>query len=190
MTTEPLQNETTPRQTTSDTSQPGWGAPKAKPAQRWSGGKTAAAVAIAAGVAGVGGAVIWVGSGSNAATTTAQALGGTGAPGGQGGPATLSGALHGRYVVSDGNGGYTTELMQVGKVTAISATSLTATSADGFSQTYTIDAATATGNGSTSIGSVATGKTVTVVAKTTGDTATAESVSELGTAAHGTPPAN
>jgi hypothetical protein len=42
MTTEPLQNETTPRQTTSDTSQPGWGAPKAKPAQRWSGGKTAA----------------------------------------------------------------------------------------------------------------------------------------------------
>jgi hypothetical protein len=89
--------------------------------------------------------------------------------------------LHGQYVVPDGNGGYTTELMEVGKVTAMSATSLTATSADGFSQTYTIDAATATGNGSTGIGSVATGKTVTVVAKSTGGTATAESVSELGT---------
>jgi len=79
-------------------------------------------------------------------------------------------ALHGEYVVSDGNGGYTTQLTQTGKVTELSATSLTAVSDDGYSKVYTIDASVVNG--------VATGDTVTVVATTSGTTATAQSVRE------------
>jgi hypothetical protein len=50
-------------------------------------------------------------------------------------------ALHGEAVVSDGNGGFTTELSQTGTITAIDATSVSARSADGYSQTYVIPAA-------------------------------------------------
>jgi hypothetical protein len=73
--------------------------------------------------------------------------------GGPGGGATLIDALHGAYVVSDGDGGYTTELMQTGEVTAMSD--------DGYTRTSTIDADTVLGNGNS-------------------DTATADSVSEAG----------
>jgi hypothetical protein len=156
------------------------------PAATWSRRKTLTAVAVAVVVAGAGGGTIWAVNGSaDAATTT----GGTTAPGGQGmggapqGSAALSAALHGEYVASDGNGGYTTELMQVGKVTELSATSVTALSDDGFSQTYTIDAATATADAS----ALATGDTVTIVATTSGDTATADTITEGATHAGGQP---
>jgi hypothetical protein len=52
--------------------------------------------------------------------------------GGPGGQSMLANSLHGEYVVSDGNGGYTTELTQTGTVTAISSTALTAKSDDGY----------------------------------------------------------
>ena len=70
-------------------------------------------------------------------------------------------ARRAEYVASDGDGGYTTELMQTGEVTAISDTSVTATSDDGYTRTSTIDADTVLGNGNS-------------------DTATADSVSEAG----------
>jgi hypothetical protein len=59
--------------------------------------------------------------------------GGQGGPGGQfGGRADgLSGALHGDFVASDGNGGYVTKRLQSGTVTAVSSTSISAKSADG-----------------------------------------------------------
>jgi hypothetical protein len=85
--------------------------------------------------------------------------------------------------VSDGDGGYTTELTQTGEVTAISATSVTATSDDGYTKTYTIGAETVLGNesnGSTSGGEIATDDEVTIVASVSGDTATADSVTEAG----------
>ena len=47
-------------------------------------------------------------------------------------------SLHGEFVVPDGAGGYTTVLTQTGTVTAISATSITVRSEDGYSQTYVI----------------------------------------------------
>src|SRR3981081_2904206 len=47
-------------------------------------------------------------------------------------------SLHGEFVVPDGAGGYTTVLTQTGTVTAISPTSITVRSEDGFSQTYVI----------------------------------------------------
>jgi hypothetical protein len=147
------------------------------PAPGWSTRKTIAAVAIAAGVAGIGGAVIWASSGS-AAVSAAQGFGGgaAGGPGGGASPGGLPAALHGLYVASDGNGGYETDFMQVGKVTAVSSTSLTALSADGYSRVYTLDAATALGTGGAS--PVAAGDTVTVVAKTSGEAATAKAVTE------------
>jgi hypothetical protein len=57
--------------------------------------------------------------------------------GGQGGPAPAA-ALHAQSVVPDSDGGYTTELTQTGVVTAVSDGSLTAKSADGFTETYVL----------------------------------------------------
>ena len=168
----------TPQTDQPSTSDQVWGAEPvttAVPAQRpaWSTGKKVAAGAVAVAIAAGGGAAIWAASSSSASTAdTAAGPGAMGQGGmrGMGGTGALGGALHGEYVASDGNGGYVTKIMQTGKVTSLSATSLTAQSDDGFSKTYTITSAQATG--------VASGDTVTVVATTSGDTATATSVTE------------
>lgn len=181
MSTEQSSTVEAPAPSTSDT-QSSWGGTPAKAAPGsstigWSRRKTVAAVAVAAGVAGIGGAVIWASSGSST-TTTGQGFGGAGGgPGGAAQAGALPNALHGTYVASDGSGGYETDLMQIGKVTAVGPTSLTALSSDGFSQVYTVDAATAVGTG-TGTSSLATGDTVTIVAKTTGAAATAKTVTE------------
>jgi hypothetical protein len=46
--------------------------------------------------------------------------------------------LHGEFVVADGAGGYTAVLTQTGTVSAVSPTSVTVRSEDGYSQTYVI----------------------------------------------------
>ena len=61
-------------------------------APRWSSRKTIAAVAVAVGVAGVGGVVIWAAGGSAATTTTATGQ----VPGGPGGRPGGGGVLAGR----------------------------------------------------------------------------------------------
>ncbi|GHF62124.1 hypothetical protein FHX82_002880 [Amycolatopsis bartoniae] len=153
-----------------------WGAPQQRPALRWSPRKTIAAVAIAVGVAAAGGAAIYAASGSSDASTSMQGGPGGGQMSGPGGQSSaLTSALHGEFVVSDGNGGYTTELTQTGKVTAISSTSVTTQSSDGYSKTYTIGSGTA-------VSDITTGDTVTVVATVSGNNATVESLTE-GTAA-------
>jgi len=159
-----------------------WGAtPAPAPKQAWSPGKKIAAGAVAAVIVAGGGAAVWAASSSAATDTQAGPGGMTGGPGGMPGGG-LGGALHGEYVASDGNGGYVTKIMQTGEVTELSATSLTAKSDDGFSKTYTITSAQATG--------LATGDTVTVVATESGSTATATSVTdgESGPQGQGTPP--
>jgi hypothetical protein len=173
----------------------GWGAPPApeprqaqgRPPRRWSARKVAVAAVVAVGIAGAGTAVVYAANGS-AGTGTQQGPGGQGggmpgggSGGGPGGAGALSAALHGEYVVSDGDGGYATELMQNGEVTEISSTSITATSEDGYTKTYTIDADTLVANGSADIGDIGTGDDVTIVATLSGDTATADSLSEAGT---------
>ncbi|GAA3836585.1 hypothetical protein [Amycolatopsis tucumanensis] len=155
-----------------------WGAQQ--PPRKWSARKTVAAVAIAVGVAGAGGVAIYAASGST--DSSAMGQGGMGVPGGAS-PSAMVNALHGEYVVSDGNGGYTTELMQIGTVTEVSATSLTARSDDGYTKTYTIDSDTAVGDNA-DLSSIATGDTVTVVASVSGDAATADTLTE-GTAMAG-----
>lgn len=157
-----------------------------QPKRKWSAKKLAVAVAIAVGIAGAGTAAVYAASGSTDSSTTQQGPGGTGGGpsggmgGGPGGGLT-SEALHGEYVVSDGSGGYTTELLQNGEVTAVSDTSITAKSEDGYTKTYTIDSDTVVGNGSTDLSSIETGDDVTIVATVSGDTATVDSLVEEGT---------
>jgi hypothetical protein len=127
-----------------------WGAPQPSH-RRWGLRETAAAVGVAAVIAALGGAAIYAATESNSHSFggSHQAFGPgggmQGGPGGQhgaiGGPgpaAVGSTSLHGEFVVPDGAGGYTTQLTQTGTVTAISPTSITVRSEDGFSQTYVI----------------------------------------------------
>ncbi|MFI5584724.1 hypothetical protein ACIA5G_06815 [Amycolatopsis sp. NPDC051758] len=185
MTTEP----NTPQSEPAPAGQPApasWGDPApAAPRKGWSGKKTAIAAGIAVVIAAGGGAAIWAGT-SSADNSAQQGPGGFGGPGGgqfrgQGGPggnfgggmAALREALHGDFVVADQSGGYTTERLQTGDVTELSATSVTLTSKDGYKQTYTLDSSTQ------KTGDVKTGDTnVTVVAKVEGQTATATSLGQ------------
>ncbi|MFB9929940.1 hypothetical protein ACFORO_32655 [Amycolatopsis halotolerans] len=151
--------------------EPAWGAaPEPGPARKnrsaWIAGGTAAVL-----IAG-GGAAVWAAtsSSSSAAEPPASAPGGQNSPGGPAGPdGGLGSVLHGEFVTSaDG----TSKFTQTGEVTALSATSLTAKSTDGFTKVYVIDSATATG--------IKTGEDVTIVATVNGATATATSVREAG----------
>jgi hypothetical protein len=125
-----------------------WDAPQSSP-RRWGLRATAAAVGVAAVIAAIGGAAIYAATegSSHFIGTPHQAFGqGGGMPAGPGGQHGSSGgpgpaavgstSLHGEFVVPDGAGGYTTVLTQTGTVTAISPTSITVRSEDGFSQTY------------------------------------------------------
>lgn len=161
-TVEPM--DKTPGTEPDTTAEPAWGTPAPESAH-WSRNKTLAAAGIALVLAGGGAAVIHAASGTSGA-------GGPGGPGGPGfagpppgfgapngspnGPAGSADALHGVFVVSDGHGGFTTELTQTGTVTAITDTSITARSDDGFSQTYVIDADTRDGRSAVQAGDRAT----------------------------------
>lgn len=168
-----------------------WGGapPPAPGGGAWSGRRKWVAGGVAAVIVVGGGAGIWAASSGSSSTSASGAtgsgpgagqLGGRGAPGGA---ATLSTALHGEFVTTGTSGNYVTEFLQKGKVTALSATSLTAQSADGFTKVYTIDSTTATG--------VTNGEEVTIIATTSGSTATATSITETSAATGGpggTPP--
>ncbi|MFF5233836.1 hypothetical protein [Dactylosporangium sp. NPDC000521] len=91
------------------------------------------------------------------------------------GASGLSGVMYGDFVASDGAGGYVTRRMQTGTVTAVSAGSITAKSADGHATTFAVTSST-TVSGGGSIGDVQVGDTVTVVGTVSGDTATATAV--------------
>src|SRR4051812_6012390 len=94
--------------------------------RRWGLRETAGAVGVAAVIAAFGGAAIYAATeGSSHSFGAHQAFGpGGGMPGGPGPADVGATSLHGEFVVSDGAGGYTTELTQTGTVTAISPTSV------------------------------------------------------------------
>jgi hypothetical protein len=160
-----------------------WGAPRPEP-RRWGWRESASAVAVAAVIAALGGAAIYA-----ATEGTSHSFGAphqaSGPPGGMpGGPGGQHGAigrpgqgeigppsLHGEFVVADGAGGYTTELTQTGTVTAISPTSITVHSEDGFTQTYVIP--NTTGNAGAPF---AVDDQVVVRATRTGQTATVTNI--------------
>ena len=109
-------------------------------APTWSTRTTFLAAGIAAVLAAGAGLVVyatWDSSGEDAAhNATAPGFGGPGGPG------ESERTLHGESVVSDGKGGFRTELTQTGSITAASDTSITVRSEDGYSHTYLLDAGT------------------------------------------------
>ncbi|WP_245757246.1 hypothetical protein [Amycolatopsis xylanica] len=165
---------------TAQPEQAGWGdTPPPATQKKWSGRKTAVAVGVAVVIAAGGGVAIAVGTSGNADNAAGQGGPGGGrmifGPGGPGGPGGIPrDALHGQFVVSDGNGGYTSEQLQTGTVSELSATSITLTSKDNFKQTYTIDSSTR------KTSEPKNGDTVTVNAKVTGSTATATTIGSPG----------
>jgi len=101
------------------------------------------------------------------------AFGGPGALGG------LFGAVHGTVVVPKSGGGYQTVAFQNGKVTAVSSTSITLHSADGYNRTYQVTSSTLVNAQRDGIGSIKTGNQVVVTATVSGSTATATRVIDV-----------
>jgi hypothetical protein len=91
----------------------------------------------------------------------------------------LFGALHGQLVVTKPGGGYQTVDVQTGQVTAVSTTSITLKSADGFTRSYVITSSTLVDAQRDGIGSVKVGNQATTVATVSGSTATATSINDL-----------
>ncbi|CAN5766838.1 hypothetical protein BH09ACT7_BH09ACT7_34990 [soil metagenome] len=160
---------------TPNATEPVWGAPPDQPAH-WSRNKSLAAVGMAAVLAGCGAAVIYAadtgssnsGFGGPGGGPGGMGFGGPGGPGaGAGAQGAPADSLHGEFVVSDGHGGYTTELTQTGAVTSISDTAITARSADGFTRTYLIDADTRKGRAPMQAGDTTTIRAVTTDGNTT-----------------------
>jgi hypothetical protein len=95
---------------------------------------------------------------------------------GFGGIAGAGGAIHGQLTVPKSGGGYQTEDVQQGTVTAVSSSSISVKSADGFTATYVVSSETLVDAQAAGIGSVKKGDTVSVTATVSGSTATAVSV--------------
>ena len=157
-----------------------------------------AGVAVVALLGGAGAALASSGSGSPAGSPSAVAASPAPSPAQQGvprpsGPAGprfhrfgaaggfggLFGALHGQLVVTKPGGGYQTVDVQTGQVTAVSTTSVTLKSADGFSKSYVVAASTVVDAQRDGIGSVKVGNQVTLLASVSGSTATATSITDL-----------
>ncbi len=91
----------------------------------------------------------------------------------------LFGTLHGQFVIGKSGGGYQTIDVQNGQVTAVTTTSITLKSADGFTKTYVIASSTLVDAQRDGIGSVKVGNQASVQATVSGSTATAVSVEDL-----------
>jgi hypothetical protein len=91
----------------------------------------------------------------------------------------LFGALHGQLVVAKPGGGYQTVDVQTGQVTAVSTTSITLKSADGFTRSYTVTSSTLVDAQRDGIGSVKVGNQAAMLATVSGSAATAASITDL-----------
>jgi hypothetical protein len=101
---------------------------------------------------------------------------------GRGGPGLgLGGALHGEFTTKKPGGGYQTMATQLGDVTAVSASSVTVKSEDGFSRTYAVDDNTLVNAGNDGIADVKNGDKVHVLAIVTGGGASAVRVQDVTT---------
>jgi hypothetical protein len=91
----------------------------------------------------------------------------------------LFGAVHGTVVVPKPGGGYQTVAFQNGKVTAVSSTSITLHSADGYSHTYQVTSSTLVNAQRDGIGSIKAGNQVVLTATVSGSTTTAVRILDL-----------
>ncbi|ONI80601.1 hypothetical protein ALI22I_45880 [Saccharothrix sp. ALI-22-I] len=166
--------------TTETEQHPTWGEEPpqaAAPGSGWNGRKTLAAVAIAVGIAAVGGGVIYAASNSEAAQNS---MGGPGGYGMRGGP--------GMMIMGSPFGETTHGEFQNGEVTEVGDASITVQSSDGFSETYKIDGDTQVNGGQGALDDIAKGDTVTIIAAAAedGGEATVETIME-GNAQRGGP---
>jgi hypothetical protein len=99
---------------------------------------------------------------------------GPGGPVGGGGP-----VVHASYTVKGPNGTYETLDAQMGTVEAVSSSSITVKSADGFSQQYAVDSSTTVYADYDGIGSVKTGDDVAIVGLAGTSGVTAERVIDI-----------
>lgn len=180
-----MNSDTTDVRVSDHPDEPTWGAPQ--PHRGWSKQQTLAAIGVAAVIAGFGGAAIYAATGSSSdAFGHGPGPGGThrwNGPGrGTDGPG-VGPSLHGQFVVSDGNGGFTTVLTQSGVLTAVSGTSITAESPDGFTQVYTITPGSPPANAQ-----LAVNDTANIRATLSNGTATATTVDEDDAAGSDGPP--
>jgi len=95
---------------------------------------------------------------------------------GKGGPGGPGGGIHGEFVTAAPNGGWQTMATQKGEVTAVTATSLTVKSEDGFSRTYSVGDDTMVNAGNNGIADVKVGDDVHVLAVVTDGKAAAVDV--------------
>jgi hypothetical protein len=138
---------------------------------------------VAAVLGGTGGAAAAVGSGTPASVGAVTAAKVAAPSGSQPSPGPGDGMhgygqgwmmpVHGQVVVAKPGGGYQTVDFQRGSVTAVSSTSITLKSTDGFTQTYGITDSTAVTAHRDGISSVTTGDQAVVIATVSGHTATA-----------------
>jgi hypothetical protein len=151
-----------------------------------------AGVAVAALLGGAGAALAATNSGGTPATQSAvvstpipSPSPGQFGPGGQryrhfgakfGIGGGLFGVLHGQFVVAKPGGGDQTVDVQNGQVTAVSSTSITLKSSDGFTMSYAVASSTLVDAQRDGIGSVKVGNQASVVATVSGSAATATSI--------------
>jgi len=86
------------------------------------------------------------------------------------------GAIHGQFVTPKPGGGYQTVDTQRGTVTAVSTSSITVKSSDGYTKTYQVTSSTTVDARRAGISSVKTGQPVSVFATVHGSSATATQV--------------
>jgi hypothetical protein len=101
-----------------------------------------------------------------------------GAPGGFGGFG-LGGVVHGQFTEPRQGGGYQTVDVQRGTVTAVSSSSITVKSADGYSATYVVSSSTEVNAKAAGIGTVKAGDTVGLTATVSNGKATAASIIDI-----------
>jgi len=88
-------------------------------------------------------------------------------------------ALHGEFTTPKPGGGYQTVDVQRGEVTAVSGSSITVKSEDGFTKTYTVDNDTLVNAGNNGIADVAKGDDVNIVAIKSGSSARAVDIADI-----------
>ncbi|WP_200937898.1 DUF5666 domain-containing protein [Arthrobacter sp. Leaf137] len=134
---------------------------------------------VALALSGAGAALAWS-AGPPSATPSPSPSASPSTPGHEGRGATPDASQrpqfqHGESVVKKADGTFQTVLGQRGTVEAVSSTSITVRSGDGFTQAYTVNADTrVTRNGT--IADIATGDVVRVAGVRDGDTATAQRI--------------
>jgi hypothetical protein len=119
-------------------------------------------------------------TGSSSSTSTSlPAKGPHGRPGGPLGSMGIGGGVvHGRYTVKSG-AGYKTIDVQVGSVSAVTPTSVTVVSSDGFSATYVVQASTVVDSQAGGISSVAKTDQVRIEGLVSGNNTTATSIIDI-----------